>query len=272
MGREQSGGGPILEIQRLQGELAFELLYQHDSALPVSRDQLVARATAAPVGAFENYIKGKLTREHDSKVGFLERAEKEFTEKTQGKYAAALFELGKIHYDDGDYAKAVEELRNVDDKDPRSSEALYYIAYAENELHQPDKSLADFSKLKGPMPLFEVYSNVGVLLLKNKQYKEAINHLKPASDAAPRDTDTLFNLGYAYYLNGDNNSAAATLKKELERRPSDPEALYLLSKTLNGSGDQAGAARTSDEAKKLLSSYAQWETKGAPFLGRMKSS
>src|SRR5262249_42921813 len=101
MGREQSGGGPILELERLQGELAFELLYQHDPALPVSRDQVVGRATAAPIGAFENYIKGKLTREHDSKVGFLERAQKEYTEKTQAKYTAAGFELGKIHYEDG---------------------------------------------------------------------------------------------------------------------------------------------------------------------------
>jgi tetratricopeptide (TPR) repeat protein len=271
MGREQSGGGPILELERLQGELAYELLYQHDPALPVSRDQVVSRATTAPIGAFENYVKGKLTREHDAKVGFLERAEKEYAEKTQARYTAALFELGKIYYEDGDYARAVEELRNIDAKDPRYSEALYYIAYAENELHQSDKSLADFTKLKGPMPLFEVYSNVGVLLLKNKQYQEAINHLKPASDAAPRDTDTLFNLGYAYYLAGDNKESSDVLKKELERRPSDPEALYILSKALGAAGDQGGAAKASDEAKKLLSSYAQWETKGAPFVGRMKA-
>jgi len=270
MGREQSGGGPILELERLQGELAFELLYQHDPALPVSRDQVVGRATAAPIGAFENYIKGKLTREHDSKAGFLERAQKEYAEKTQAKYTAAVFELGKIHYEDGEYSKAVEELRNIDEKDPRYNEALYYIGYAENALNQPDKSLADFSKLKSPMPLFEVYNNVGVLLIKSKQYSEAINHLKPASDASPRDTDTLFNLGYAHYLAGDSKYAADVLKKELERRPSDGEALYILSKALNTAGDQPGAAKASDEAKKVLSSYAQWETKGVPFLGRMK--
>jgi len=272
MGREQSGGGPILELTRLQGELAYELLYQHDSALPVSRDQVVGRATSAPIGAFENYIKGKLTREHDSKVAFLERAEKEYTEKTQSKYPSAIFELGKIRYDDGEYAKAIEDLKNIDDKDPRYNEALYYIAYAESALNQTDKSLADLTKLKGPMPLFEVYNNLGVLLLKSKQTPDAINHLKPASDASPRDTDTLFNLGYAYYLADDGKSAADVLKKELERRPSDGEALYVLSKALNAAGDQAGAAKASDEAKKLLGSYAQWETKGVPFLGRMKST
>jgi len=272
MGREQSGGGPILDLQRLQGELAYELLYQHDSALPVSRDQVVARSTTAPIGAFENYIKGKLTREHDSRVGFLERAQKEYGEKAKGQYSAAVFELGKIYYDDGEYAKAVEQLKSVDEKDPRYNEALYYIAYAESELHQADKSLADFTKLKAPMPLFEVYNNVGVLLLKNKQYNEAVNHLKPASDASPRDTDTLFNLGYAYYLADDSKNAAEVLKKELVRRPSDGEALYILSKALVATGDQAGASKASDDAKKQLSSYAQWETKGAPSLGRMKST
>src|SRR5215470_12048192 len=40
MGREFSEGGPLLELERLQGELAFEILYQHNPALPFSRDQV----------------------------------------------------------------------------------------------------------------------------------------------------------------------------------------------------------------------------------------
>jgi tetratricopeptide (TPR) repeat protein len=107
-------------------------------------------------------------------------------------------------------------------------------------------------------------------LIKQKHYKDAIDHLKPATEAAPRDTDTLFNLGYAYFMAKDNANAVSTLKNETKQRASDGEALYVLSKTLAAEGDQAAASTASDQAKKLLPSFAQWETKGLPALARVK--
>ena len=271
MGREFSEGGPLLELERLQGELAFEILYQHDPAQPFSRDQIVSQAIATPIGAFENFVKGKLTREHDAKVGFIERAIKEYSEKTGGQYTAAVFELGRIRYEDRDYKEAVNLFLKIDEKDPRFEEAVFCIGVAEDSLGQTDKALASFDRLAPVLPLYEVYNNIGVLYLKKGQQQEAINHLKPASDAAPRDTDTLFNLGYAYYLAKDSAHAVETLRKEIERRPNDPEALYVLSKALAAAGDQTGAAQAADQAKKQLASFAQWETKGMGFAGRMKT-
>ena len=122
------------------------------------------------------------------------------------------------------------------------------------------------------MPLYEVYNNIGVFLIKKKQYTDAVNHLKPAVDAAPRDTDTLFNLGYAYYLAKDYANAVQTLKAEIERRASDGEAHYVLSKSLAALNDQAGSTQAADQAKKLLTSFAQWETKGVPVLARIKTT
>jgi tetratricopeptide (TPR) repeat protein len=271
MGREFSEGGPLLELERLQGELAFEILYQHDPAQPFSRDQVVSQATATPIGAFENFVKGKLTREHDAKVGFIERAIKEYSEKTGGQYTAAVFELGRIRYEDRDYKEALNLFHKIDEKDPRFEEAVFCIGVAEDALSQTDKALASFDRLAPVLPLYEVYNNIGVLYLKKGQHQEAISHLKPASDAAPRDTDTLFNLGYAYYLAKDYAHAVETLRNEIERRPNDPEALYVLSKALAAAGDQTGAARAADQAKKQLASFAQWETKGMGFAGRMKT-
>ncbi|MGH9760904.1 MAG: tetratricopeptide repeat protein, partial [Blastocatellia bacterium] len=238
---------------------------------PISRDQIVTESTSVPIGAFEDYIKGKLTREHDARVGFLEHAIKEYAEKANGgKYSDAYFELGRIKYDDKQYADAIEALKNVDPKSPRYDETQFCIAGSESALGQTDKALDDFNKLKGGMPLYEVFNNIGVLYLKQKQYQKALEHLKPASEASPRDTDTLFNLGYAYYLSGDYKSADEMLSRELERRANDGQAQYLLSKSLAAAGQQAEAAKASDEARRQLPEFAQWETKGIPFLGRIK--
>lgn len=270
VGKEYNRGGPLVDLQKLQGDLAYEILYQHNPALPFSRDQITTDATAAPIGAFENFIKGTLTRDRDARAGFLERAIKEYLDKTKSQYIPAIFELGRIRFEAGEYKEALEQLALVDDKNQRYDEAQFYTGVAEDALGKTEQSLAALKKLAARLPLFEVYNNIGVLLIKQKQYKDAIDHLKPASEAAPRDTDTLFNLGYAYFLAKDNANAAATLRNEIKQRASDGEAFYILSKALAASGDQAGATAASDQAKKLLPSFAQWETKGLPVIARVK--
>lgn len=272
VGKEYNRGGPLVDLQKLQGDLAYEILYQHNQALPFSRDQITTDATIAPVGAFENFIKGTLTRERDPRIAFLERAIKEYNDKTKTQYIAAIFELGRIRFEAAEYKEALEQLTLVDEKNQRYDEAQFYIGVAQDALGQPDQALATLKKLAGRLPLFEVYNNIGVLLMKQKQYKDAIDHLKPAMDAAPRDTDTLFNLGYAYFLAKDSGNAAATLKSETKLRASDGEAYYILSKALSAQGDQTGATAASDQAKKLLPSYAQWETKGVPMVARVKTA
>jgi tetratricopeptide (TPR) repeat protein len=270
VGKEYNRGGPLVDLQKLQGDLAYEILYQHNPALPFARDQITTDATAAPIGAFENFIKGTLTRDRDARAGFLERAIKEYLDKTRSQYIAAIFELGRIRFEAGEYKEALEQLALVDDKNQRYEEAQFYTGVAEDALGKTEQSLAALKKLAARLPLFEVYNNIGVVLIKQKQYKEAIDHLKPASEAAPRDTDTLFNLGYAYFLAKDNANAVATLRNETKQRASDGEAFYVLSKALAASGDQAGATAASDQAKKLLPSFAQWETKGLPVIARVK--
>lgn len=272
VGKEYNRGGPLVDLQKLQGDLAYEILYQHNQALPYSRDQIVIDATMAPIGAFENFIKGTLTRDREAKVAFLERAIREYAEKTKGHYIPAIFEIGRVHLEAAEYKEAVEELAMVTDKDPRFDEARFYVGVAQDSLGQTEKALDTHQKLAIRLPLFEVYSNIGVLMIKLKRYNDAISHLKPALDAAPRDTDTLFNLGYAYFLTKDHPNAAATLKNETRLRPSDGEAFYLLSRALASSGDQAGATQASDQAKKLLPAFAQWETKGIPPIARLKTS
>src|SRR6266849_6573422 len=115
-GKEYNRGGPLVDLQRLQGDLAYEILYQHNPALPFSRDQITTDATVAPIGAFENFIKGTLTRDRDARVGFLDRAIKEYSEKTRNPYVPAIFELGRIRFEAGEYKEALEQLVQIDEK------------------------------------------------------------------------------------------------------------------------------------------------------------
>src|SRR5215813_1681778 len=110
VGKEYNRGGPLVDLQKLQGDLAYEILYQHNNALPFSRDQIGNDATQAPVGAFENFIKGTLTHDREARIGFLQRAIKEYsekaTDKTRPKYIPAIFELGRVYFEGADYKEA----------------------------------------------------------------------------------------------------------------------------------------------------------------------
>ena len=113
VGKEFNRGGPLVDLQKLQGELAYEILTQRNPSSPYSRERLVTEATQAPIGAFENFIKATLTRDQQARIGFLERAIKEVAEKNKTRYTAAIFELGRIYYEAGDYKAALEQLAQI---------------------------------------------------------------------------------------------------------------------------------------------------------------
>ena len=48
-------------LQTMQGQIAYQILYQRDKSLPFSQNQLIEAANKVPARAFEAYIKGLLT-------------------------------------------------------------------------------------------------------------------------------------------------------------------------------------------------------------------
>src|SRR5687767_800195 len=64
--RQFDFGGPLTDLQKIHGRLAYQILYQRDPALPFSQNQLVQEATKVPQRAFEAYVKGVLLSDRDS--------------------------------------------------------------------------------------------------------------------------------------------------------------------------------------------------------------
>src|SRR5436309_2103519 len=46
-------GGEVGDLQKMHGELSYQILYQRDKALSFSRNQLVQEATRVPAGSFQ---------------------------------------------------------------------------------------------------------------------------------------------------------------------------------------------------------------------------
>ena len=67
--RQYDFADSIKELQKIHGELAYQILFQRDKALSFSRNNLIQEATKVPAQAFEAYMKGSMIAPSDGPLG-----------------------------------------------------------------------------------------------------------------------------------------------------------------------------------------------------------
>ncbi len=266
--------GPLSDLQSMQGQLAWNILYFRNPSSPYSKEQMVRRATSTPPLAYESFVKGVQTRDLNLREGFLKRAIQEHEMAgTPGRYTRALFELGLLYYRQADFEEAVEQLKQLQKDDSNYREGLFYLGLAAYEAGQVDESASAFRTLADQLPMLEVWNNVGAALTARGDLAAALPLLKRATANNPNDTDYRFNYGYASMLNKNCQEAISYFDAVLRINPRDGEAHFLRSRCLTELGQPEEAARSDNEAKRYLESYAKWTVSPAniPKLMRFKT-
>jgi TolB-like protein len=97
-------GDALLNLQTVQGKLAYEILYEQDDKLPFSQKSIVEQATKVPQKAFEARVKATMTNDREARLGYLTNAMREFERANPGSvYKEAAFELGRLNQEQRDY-------------------------------------------------------------------------------------------------------------------------------------------------------------------------
>jgi tetratricopeptide (TPR) repeat protein len=237
-------------------------------------DRLADRLTTArasggrdplpPLDAFENYIKGLVAESPATQATFLETAVEQYPE-----YDRARLALWDVRTDQGDHAAALEVVSEVDPDGRLARRAKFASAISLMELGRFDEAMTAFKALAdaGPStPVGAVLNNLGVLQLRRRAAPEAgsaVYYLTRAADADSGDPDYLFNLGYAYLLERNNQGAIYWLREALRRDPTDAEAHYLLSLALQASGAPVEAGREKELAAQLSPEIDQLDRRSA---------
>jgi tetratricopeptide (TPR) repeat protein len=111
-------------------------------------------------------------------------------------------------------------------------------------------------------------NNLGVVQLRRPPVgatgRRAVSYFSDAVAVAGGDSDLLFNLGYAYFLERDLPNAIQSLREAVRRRPADDAAHYVLGVALQMSGNTGEGARERELARRLSSEYAAWEATQPP--------
>src|SRR5215510_12541839 len=265
----------VKDLQKVHGELAYQILFQRDKALSFSRNNLIQEATKVPPQAWEAFQKCLLTAERDpTRAIYCKNAMNLYAkENGGGVYPQAAFELGRFYFNQSQWKEAIEYFTMLQKKESHYNEAQFYAGLAYWKTADVPHALAVLVPLADEkvMPLIAVYNNAGALSIeaarneKNTDERkrlllQAITLLARAADSSPDDTTVLFNYAYALFLSDKYGEAADKLEKVIATDQRDGQAYYLLAKS-QARANRADAATAADnQARRYLPSYAKWET------------
>ena len=279
-------------LQTMQGQVAYQILYQRDKALPFSQNQLIESANKVPPRAFEAYIKGLLTPAAEARENYFRNAIRLYQDVTpEGTFADAALELAHLYLGQRKFSEAVDSFERVVNanqqckekaknenkisqcNDESFAEASFYIGLIKWQQQNYEQALAVLRPLAEDLKLTSVYNTLGAIAVqasraekKNEAksaalLKEGLDLLKKAAESSPEDLNVRFNYGLALFLQDDYVNAAAQLRPIIATRPTDGETYYVLSKSLLQQND-ATAAATDNQARTFLTSgnrYANLE-------------
>jgi tetratricopeptide (TPR) repeat protein len=267
----------LQNLQTVEGQIAYQILYQRDKALPFAQNQFIENANKVPSRAFEAYIKGLLSSEADTQTreNYLKNALRIYAEeKSNAVYADAALELGHLFLNQRKFPEAIDYFSRVPQESPFYPEAAFYSGLIHWQQQNYEQALAVLRPLAEDLKLTSVYNTIGAIAVqaaraekKNKAksaalLNEGIELLKKASESAPDEANVRFNYSYALFLNNNYSESADQLRPVLATNPKDGESYFLLAKTLELLKDTA-AADFDNQARRFLTEgdrYAKLQT------------
>jgi tetratricopeptide (TPR) repeat protein len=250
---EIAESGPLNDLFGVYARVARRIV--PDST--VSTEQMERGHPSLP--AFEQYVKGVLAENPATQTFFLKEAL-----KLAPDFQRARLSLWTVYTEQAEHQQAFNIARQVPADHPMSRQARFLAAISLMNLGRNPDALTALNDLNREKPDAALLNDAGVAQLRRPIAAAAggsLDLFKQAVAASPSDPDLSFNLGYASWLAHDTPSAVAALREAVRRNPADDAAHYVLGVALQSRGNAAEGQREKDLAKRLSSTYADWEAK-----------
>jgi len=249
--------GELVDLAELQTRLAWRLLATHDPEFTVGGEEDFARQfPVLRLDAYENFIRGILATDKESRVRFLSEADR----LNPADHRAAL-ELGRFYFGEKDYESSARWLRKLQEKDANYLESQFLLGVDEFFLGHDAVAERAFEGLSRQVPLNEVWNNLGFMQARRGRYEAATASFERAYQGDPTDPVFSFNLGVCLLYRQKYPEAVRHLREALQLSADDPEVHALLAVALGAAGDAKGREL---EARWL----ASHEGNGLPESGR----
>jgi len=237
-GSEFAELGALADLAALETHLSWQAFRLLRPATKQSETEFMRARPPVRIDAAESYVRGLLAQSADERHRFFTKAA-----RLDAHYSQPCFQLGKAAWAGKDYRVAAGWLARVDPSDPHYHEAQFLLGlcrYYSGDFAAAEQS---FELVGTAVPLNEVYNNLGAAEARRNNTAAAIGNFQKALEGDSSDPDYHFNLGYAYWLMGKYDEAAASFRDTLERNEYDTEATVLLGRALMRDGPRPGETR-----------------------------
>jgi tetratricopeptide (TPR) repeat protein len=216
--------GALADLIEVQTRLAWRLLATHDPDFAAgAEDDFSRRFPPIRLDAFENYIRGLLATDDETRLHFFQESD-----RIDSSDHRAAFELGRYYFEHKQYPESIVWFRKLAPSDPRYLESRFLLGVDEYFAGDDAKSEAAFAALAKQMPLSEVANNLGVAQARRGNFQEALASFERAYQGDPLDPDFSFNLASCLWRLKKYREAVSYLQDSLNQNGDDPEAHTLL--------------------------------------------
>jgi tetratricopeptide (TPR) repeat protein len=249
--------GPLTDLFDVYARVANRL------AIDVPRTASTTNTKRPPVAAFEQYTKGLLAEAPAMKVSFLREAL-----RLDPSLAKARLALWEVHNELGEHEAALTAVRQVPAEHDLARDARFLSSVSLLQLGRYQEAFDTLTDLNRTALDGSLLNNLGVVQLRRPPVgatgRRAVSYFSDAVAVEGADSDLLFNLGYAYWLERDLPNAIQSLREAVRRHPADDAAHYVLGVALQMTGNTGEGARERELARRLSSEYATWEATQPP--------
>lgn len=236
-GGQFAESGPLEDLAALQSRLAWQVLRELAPELTPAQEDFLRERPAVRLDAMENYTRGLLATNAEQKRRYLAQAA-----RLDERFADPAFELGRLSFDQKEYAAALKWLVRIPPTSPRYFEATFRAGLCRFQLGEYAGAQTAFALVAASVPLNEVFNNLGAAQSRRNE-AAALESFRKALDGDEADPDYHFNVGYALWKLGRFDEAAKSFRAAIDRNPEDAAATLMLGRCL-----KRAAARPSDSA------------------------
>ncbi len=238
--------GPLAALQQIENELAWLILTNTGLEKTVSRGRFQERMRKVPNSAYMHYIRSLSTPKPEDQLQLLLKAVELY-----GDFPEAQFQLGRLHFQNGDCGNAMPHLFLVPSRDGMYLEGDFMrgICSLQNDL--PDMAIQSFSHLLSFTCSFEILNNLGAAYLRKGDIAMAMNALRESQKLAPADSTVLLNIAIAQHMQGNDSAALEILEEAVKGHSDDGMLQFLKGCLLKAQGKEAESAAASARAREL---------------------
>jgi tetratricopeptide (TPR) repeat protein/TolB-like protein len=245
--------GPLTEFFSVFAKVARRLLPDSNvSMIEMERGH-------PPVAGFEQFVKGSVAENPATQIVFLKEALRFAPDFHRARLA-----LWNVYTEQGEHQQALDIVRQVPAGHALSRQARFHAALSVMSLGRHTEAIDALALLHREKPDSALLNDMGVAQLRRTAKSpdlSSTDSFRQAVAANPDDQDLAFNLGYASWLGHDTLSAVRWLREAVRRNPADHAAHWVLGVALQASANAVEGQRERDLARRLSSTYADWDRK-----------